>query len=162
MRDVLAAMIPAWLQGGTAGLATVVRTFRSAPRPPGASMLVTADGEVFGSVSGGCVEGAVYELATQVKTDLRPVLVSYGISDVDAFSVGLTCGGTVEVFVEPVSQQSFAELARVREDIEASRPVGVATVIEHPDASWLGRHLVVRPYGFEGDLGSDRANQAVG
>lgn len=162
MRDVLAAMIPGWLQGGTAGLATVVRTFRSAPRPPGASMLVTADGEVFGSVSGGCVEGAVYELATQVKTDLRPVLVSYGISDVDAFSVGLTCGGTVEVFVEPVSQQSFAELARVREDIEASRPVGVATVIEHPDASWLGRHLVVRPYGFEGDLGSDRANQAVG
>jgi xanthine dehydrogenase accessory factor len=162
MRDVLAAMMPGWLQGGTAGLATVVRTFKSAPRPPGASMLVTDDGEVFGSVSGGCVEGAVYELATQVKTDLRPVLVSYGISDDDAFSVGLTCGGTVEVFVEPVSQQSFAELARVREDIEASRPVGVATVIEHPDASWLGRHLVVRPYGFEGDLGSDRANQAVG
>jgi xanthine dehydrogenase accessory factor len=162
MRDVLAAMMPGWLQGGTAGLATVVRTFKSAPRPPGASMLVTPDGEVFGSVSGGCVEGAVYGLATQVKTDFRPVLVRYGISDDDAFSVGLTCGGTIEVFVEPISKQSFAELARVGEDIEASRPVGVATVIEHPDPSWLGRHLVVRPDGFKGDLGSDRANHAVG
>jgi xanthine dehydrogenase accessory factor len=162
MRDVLAAMMPGWLQDGTAGLATVVRTFRSAPRPPGASMLVTASGEVFGSVSGGCVEGAVYELATQVKADQRPVLVSYGISDDDAFSVGLTCGGTIEVFVEPISQQTFAELDRVREDIEASRPVGVATVIEHPDPGWLGRHLLVRPDGFEGGLGSDRADHAVG
>lgn len=162
MRDVLPAMMPGWLSGGTAGLATVVRTFRSAPRPPGASMLVTADGEVFGSVSGGCVEGAVYELATQVKADFRPVLVSYGISDDDAFSVGLTCGGTIEVFVEPVSRQHFAELDGVSGDIESSRPVGVATVIEHPDSSWLGRHLVVRPDGFEGDLGSDRANHAVG
>jgi xanthine dehydrogenase accessory factor len=162
MREVLAAMMPGWLQGGTAGLATVVRTFRSAPRPPGASMLVTATGEVFGSVSGGCVEGAVYELATQVKADQRPVLVSYGISDVVAFSVGLSCGGTIEVFVEPISQQAFAELDRVREDIESSRPVGVATVIEHPDPGWLGRHLVVRPDGFEGELGSDRADHAVG
>ncbi|KQR63510.1 XshC-Cox1 family protein [Arthrobacter sp. Leaf337] len=162
MRDVLAAMMPGWQQGGTAGLATVVRTFRSAPRPPGASMLVTAAGEVFGSVSGGCVEGAVYELATQVQADHRPVLVSYGVSDDDAFAVGLTCGGTIEVFVEPISQESFAGLGRVREDIEASRPVGVATVIEHPDPGWLGRHLVVRPDGFEGGLGSERADQAVG
>ncbi|WP_427169853.1 XdhC family protein [Arthrobacter sp. 92] len=162
MRDVLAAMMPDWLHGRTAGLATVVRTFRSAPRPPGASMLVTAGGEAFGSVSGGCVEGAVYELATQVKDDLRPVLVSYGVSDDDAFSVGLTCGGTIEVFVEPVSQQRFPELDGLRQDIEASRPVGVATVIEHPDDTWLGRHLVVRPDGFTGDLGSERANHAVG
>ncbi|MGZ4660283.1 MAG: XdhC family protein [Arthrobacter sp.] len=162
MRDVLAAMMPDWLNGGTAGLATVVRTFRSAPRPPGASMLVTAGGEAFGSVSGGCVEGAVYELATQVKEDLRPVLVSYGISDDDAFSVGLTCGGIIEVFVEPVSKQRFPALDSVRLDIEASRPVGVATVIEHPDDRWLGRHLVVRPDGVVGDLGSERANHAVG
>jgi xanthine dehydrogenase accessory factor len=162
MRDVLAAIMPGWQQGRTAGLATVVSTFKSAPRLPGASMLVTAEGEAVGSVSGGCVEGAVYELATQVKEDGSPVLVRYGISDDDAFAVGLTCGGTIDIFVEPVSQQSFAELDAVRADIAAERRVGVATVIEHADNRWLGRHLVVRPDGFDGDLGSERANHAVG
>ncbi|TXN31253.1 XdhC family protein [Lacisediminihabitans profunda] len=161
MRDVLNALRADWLAGGTAGLATVVRTFESAPRPAGASMFVTASGEVVGSVSGGCVEGAVYELATQVKEDGRPVLVRYGISDDDAFSVGLTCGGILDVFVEPVSRNGFAELGDVMDDIDASRPVGVATVIEHPDEAWLGRHLVVRPDGSVGDLGSERANRAV-
>jgi xanthine dehydrogenase accessory factor len=162
MRDVLSALMTDWQEGNTAGLATVVRTFKSAPRPAGAAMLVSAGGEAVGSVSGGCVEGAVYELATQVMADGQPVLVRYGISDDDAFAVGLTCGGILDVFVEPVSQQTFEQLEAVREDIEASRPVGVATVIEHPDPGWLGRHLVVRPHGFEGTLGSDRASQAVG
>src|SRR5450830_567686 len=161
MRDVLAALRAEWLSGGTAGLATVVRTFESAPRLAGASMLVTAGGAVVGSVSGGCVEGAVYELATEVKEERHPVLVRYGISDDDAFSVGLTCGGILDVFVEPLSREGFAELGDVLNDIEQSRPVGVATVIEHPDTSRLGRHLVVRPGGFSGDLGSDRANRAV-
>ena len=162
MRDVLAAIMPGWQKGDTAGLATVVRTFESAPRLPGASMLVTAGGEAVGSVSGGCVEGAVYELATQVKEDGAPVLVRYGVSDDDAFAVGLTCGGIIDIFVEPVSRRSFPELDAVRRDITGQRRVGVATVIEHPDSSWLGRHLVVRPDGFEGNLGSGRANQAVG
>lgn len=155
-------MMPGWHKGDTAGLATVVSTFKSAPRLPGASMLVTAEGEAVGSVSGGCVEGAVYELATQVKEDGTPVLVRYGISDDDAFAVGLTCGGIIDIFVEPVSRQTFAELDAVRQDIADGRRVGVATVIEHPDSSWLGRHLIVRPAGFEGDLGSQRANLAVG
>jgi len=161
MREVLGALMTGWRKGGTAGLATVVRTFESAPRPPGASMLVTADGDVFGSVSGGCVEGAVYDLASQVVADGQPVLVRYGVSDDDAFAVGLSCGGILDVFVEPVSPKTFEELDAVRQDIEDSRPVGVATVIEHPDKSWVGRHLVVRPHGFDGNLGSDRANRAV-
>jgi xanthine dehydrogenase accessory factor len=162
MREVLGELMTGWSQGRTAGLATVVRTFKSAPRPAGASMLVTADGEVVGSVSGGCVEGAVYELAGEVVADGRPVLVRYGVSDDDAFAVGLTCGGILDVFVEPVSPQTFAELDAVRQDIEDSRPVGVATVIEHPDPAWVGRHLVVRPHGFDGDVGSGRANRAIG
>jgi xanthine dehydrogenase accessory factor len=161
MRDIIGALMPGWRNGATAGLATVVRTFESAPRPAGASMLVTPDGVVTGSVSGGCVEGAVYDVATRVAADGRPVLVRYGISDDDAFSVGLTCGGILDVFVEPVSQQTFTQLDDVRADIEASRPVAVATVIAHPDADTIGRHLVIRPTGFEGDLGSDRANRAV-
>ena len=162
MRDVLAAMMPGWRNGDTAGLATVVSTFKSAPRLPGASMLVTAGGEAVGSVSGGCVEGAVYELATQVKEGGSPVLVRYGISDDDAFAVGLTCGGIIDIFVEPVSRKSYAELDAVSADIAGGRRVGVATVIEHPDSSWLGRHLIVRPDGVEGNLGSERANHAVG
>lgn len=162
MRDVLHAVTRGWVDGTTAAMATVVHTFDSAPRSAGASMLVTADGEAVGSVSGGCVEGAVYELATQVIADGRPVLVRYGISDDDAFAVGLTCGGILDVFIEPVSQHTFAELDTVRADIDASRAVGVATVIEHPDPSWLGRHLVVRTEGMAGDLGSERANRAVG
>ncbi|MHA7221973.1 XdhC family protein [Arthrobacter sp. RHLT1-20] len=162
MRDVLAALMPGWQKGSTAGLATVVSTFKSAPRLPGAAMLVTAEGEAVGSVSGGCVEGAVYELATRVREDGTPVLVRYGISDDDAYAVGLTCGGIIDIFVEPVSRRSFAELDAVRDDIAAERRVGVATVIEHADSGWLGRHLVVRPDGFDGNLGSERANQAVG
>jgi len=162
MRDVLAAILPDWRRGATAGLATVVSTFKSAPRLPGAAMLVTADGEAVGSVSGGCVEGAVYELASQVKDDGEPALVRYGISDDDAYAVGLTCGGIIDIFVEPVSRRHFAELDDVAQDIAAGRRVGVATVIEHPDASRVGRHLIVRPEGCEGDLGSERTNHAVG
>ena len=161
MREVLGPLITGWRTGGTAGLATVVRTFESAPRPAGASMLVTPGGEVVGSVSGGCVEGAVYELAGQVVADGTPVLVRYGISDDDAFSVGLTCGGILDVFVEPVSQKTFEELDAVRDDIENSRAVGVATIIDHPEAGWAGRHLVVRPHGFDGSVGSERADRAI-
>ena len=74
LRDVLAELLSTWRAGGTAGLATVVRTFRSAPRQPGASMVVAPDGSVAGSVSGGCVEGAVYELATEVAETGAPRL----------------------------------------------------------------------------------------
>ncbi|MDJ0378573.1 XdhC family protein [Cryobacterium sp. PH31-L1] len=162
MREVLDTLLSGWKNGNTAGLATVVRTFQSAPRPAGASMLVSADGTVAGSVSGGCVEGAVYELATQVAEDGVPVLVRYGISDDDAYAVGLTCGGILDVFVEPISRDTFSLLEGVHNDVAAGRTVGVATVIEHPDAAWIGRHLVVRPDGCEGSLGSERANRAIG
>ncbi|MDH6237770.1 XdhC family protein [Cryobacterium sp. CG_9.6] len=162
MREILADIMTGWCGGTTAGLATVVRTFKSAPRPPGATMLVGADGTVVGSVSGGCVEGAVYDLATQVVEDGQAQLVRYGISDDDAFSVGLTCGGILDIFVEPLSRDTFALLEGVQQDIDAGRAVGVVTVIEHPDPAWLGRHLVVRSTGVEGDLGSERANHAVG
>jgi xanthine dehydrogenase accessory factor len=162
MRDVLEALMPHWRNGGTSGMATVVSTYHSAPRGAGASMLVKSDGEVVGSVSGGCVEGAVYDLAGEVMADGQPVLVRYGVSDDDAFSVGLTCGGIIDVFVEPVSRQTFGLLEDVYADIAASRPVGVATVIEHPDPRWLGRHLVVGAESTRGTLGSERADHAVG
>jgi xanthine dehydrogenase accessory factor len=165
VRDVFADLLAVWRDGGTAGVATVVRTFRSAPRPPGASMVVAPDGTVSGSVSGGCVEGAVYELAGEVVADGTPRLQRYGVSDDDAFAVGLTCGGILDVFVEAVSQRTFPDFDSVVEDIEAHRPVATATVVTHPDPSWVGRRLVVRPdfagTPVTGTLGSARADAAV-
>src|SRR4051812_20169045 len=96
-----------WRAGATVGLATVVGTWRSAPRPPGASMLVAPDGTAVGSVSGGCVESDVYELARRVVTDGTPVLQRYGVSDHDAAAVGLACGGILDVYVEAVSRAGF-------------------------------------------------------
>ena len=132
MRDILDPISKWWDAGETFGLATVVRTFSSAPREPGAAMAVASDGEVVGSVSGGCVEGAVYELANEVKANGRPVLQRYGISDDDAFAVGLTCGGIIDIFVEPASQRSFPELGEVGAAVRADEPVAVATVIAGP------------------------------
>ena len=165
MRDVLGDLVTWWRSGATVGMGTVVGTWKSAPRQPGAAMLVGPDGSAVGSVSGGCVEGAVYDLAKTVMDDGAPTLQRYGVSDDDAFAVGLTCGGILDVFVEPVSTETFPGLGRVADDIEAGRPVAVATVVEHPDPSWLGRRLVVRPIDadtpLEGDLGNARANAAV-
>jgi len=167
MRDVLSDLASWYRAGDTVGVGTVVATFRSAPRPAGASMLVGPSGEAVGSVSGGCVEGAVYDLAQQVVAEGAPVLQRYGVSDDDAFAVGLTCGGILDVFVEPVDQQTFPELGGIIDDIEARRPVAVATVIEHVDPQRVGLRMVVRPAGatdrpeFEGSLGSSRADDAV-
>lgn len=145
MREVLDRLLPWWEAGQSVAMGTVVATWRSAPRPAGAAMLVSEDGEAVGSVSGGCVEGAVYELGQQVLESGEPVLQRYGVSDDDAFTVGLTCGGILDIFVESVSRESFPELGDVAADIEAGRPVAVATVIEHPDPEVLGRRVVVRP-----------------
>ncbi len=138
MRDVLPELMAWWEAGETVGVGTVVATFRSAPRPPGASMLVGPDESAVGSVSGGCVEGAVYELAQAVVTSGEPVLERYGVSDDDAFAVGLTCGGILDVFVERVSRDSFPELGEIAADIEAGRAVALATVIDHPDPALGG------------------------
>ncbi|MEZ0358589.1 XdhC family protein [Mycobacterium sp. SA01] len=161
MQDVLAELAAIWRTGETAGLATVVRTFSSAPRAPGAAMVVAPDGAVSGSVSGGCVEGAVYESATDALASGAPRLERYGVSDDDAFAIGLTCGGTLDVFIEPVSRSTFPHLDRVLDAIAEHRPVAVATVIAHPDREWLGRRLVVEPDSAAGTVGSARADAAV-
>ncbi|KRE36044.1 XshC-Cox1 family protein [Janibacter sp. Soil728] len=162
MREVLPELLQWWEQGHSIGVGTVVATFRSAPRPPGASMLVGPDGTAVGSVSGGCVEGAVYELAQEVLESGDPAFQRYGISDDDAMSVGLTCGGILDVWVEQMSRETFPELGEVAADIDAGRAVAVATIIEHPDAQWLGRRMIIRPDEEpRGSLGSSRADAAV-
>ncbi|GAB3599503.1 XdhC family protein [Angustibacter peucedani] len=165
MREVMEPLLQWWREGRSTGVSTVVATWRSAPRPAGASMLVGPDGSAVGSVSGGCVEGAVYELAQSVVADGAPVLQRYGVSDDDAFAVGLTCGGILDVYVEKVDRETFPELEQVAADVAAGRPVAVCTVIEHPDPAVRGRRLVVRPEHdgepVAGSLGSARATDAV-
>lgn len=166
MRDILDQVVKWWDSGETFGLATVVRTFSSAPREPGAAMAVSAGGEVVGSVSGGCVEGAVYELAGEVVASGKPVLQRYGVSDDTAFSVGLTCGGIIDIYVEPVSKDHFGDLRDIASAVIAGEPVAVATVIEGPGT--VGARRVIWPEGeaarpeASGTLGSGkRLDQAV-
>jgi xanthine dehydrogenase accessory factor len=160
MRDVLNDIIKWWDAGETFGLATVVRTFRSAPREPGAALAVSAGGEVVGSVSGGCVEGAVYELAGEVIASGQPVLQTYGVSDDDAFAIGLTCGGILDIFVEPVSKELFPELGDLAAAVQREEPVAVATVITGPGR--IGARRLIYAESSTGDLGAgDRLNAAV-
>ena len=100
MRDVIDEVRRWRAEGDPVAVATVVGTSESAPRRPGATMAVNGRGEIAGSVSGGCVEGAVVEEARRVLETGSPALVEYGYSDDEAFRVGLTCGGRIEIFVE--------------------------------------------------------------
>ena len=102
MKEILPE-VERWLADGEqVVVATVVATRRSAPRPVGTSLAVSSSGAMCGSVSGGCVEGDVYEHAREVLAGGTPRLVSYGISDDEAWSVGLPCGGEIDIFVERV------------------------------------------------------------
>src|SRR5690606_13950508 len=161
MHDVLDELHRRWSAGETVGVGTVVATFSSAPRAPGAAMLVGAEGDAVGSVSGGCVEGAVYELAQQVVADGAPVLQRYGVSDDDAFAVGLTCGGIIDIFVECVDQRSMPELPELISSVDEGRQVAVTTIIEHPDPALLGRRMLVWPDRVGGGFGSQRIDDAV-
>ena len=98
--DVLAE-VDGWVAAGRqVALATVVNVKRSAPRPPGAKMAVSSSGQVSGAVSGGCVEGAVVEVAEEVIREGTPRLLHFGIADSEAWDVGLPCGGEIDVWVE--------------------------------------------------------------
>jgi xanthine dehydrogenase accessory factor len=100
MKEILPE-IERWQDAGErVVVATVIASRRSAPRPIGSSLAISESGKLCGSVSGGCVEGDVYEQAREVLADGKPKLLSYGISDDEAWSVGLPCGGEIDVFVE--------------------------------------------------------------
>jgi len=102
VKEILADVERWRAKGEKVAVATVVATRRSAPRPVGAKLAVSESGELAGSVSGGCVEGDVFEHARDVLRTGEPKLVSYGIADEEAWSVGLPCGGEIDVFVEPL------------------------------------------------------------
>ncbi|MGO4430612.1 XdhC family protein, partial [Streptomyces sp. MCAF7] len=127
-------------------------------------MLVGPDGSAVGSVSGGCVEGAVYELAQEVIASGTAVLQRYGVSDDDAFAVGLTCGGVIDIHVERIDPTGFPEYGGVVEAIRAGTQVAEVScvAVDGPDPEGrLGRRLVVRPDGTTGSLGSERLDAAA-
>jgi xanthine dehydrogenase accessory factor len=144
MRDVLDTLERWAAEGIRVATATVVETERSAPRDPGAVLAVSERGEVVGSVTGGCVEPAVYEEAREVLAGGEPRLRTYGIADDEAFEIGLPCGGTVHIFVDELDP---ALVAPLREAIEAERPVAVAARVAGPDAG--AKELVTSDSGPE-------------
>ncbi|MDH6699642.1 XdhC family protein [Streptomyces sp. MAA16] len=135
-------------QGRDFAVATVVAVGGSAPRRPGAALAVDADGTAIGSVSGGCVEGAVYELCRQALADGESVLERFGYSDEDAFAVGLTCGGVIDILVTPVRAADAVRpvLADAVAAAAAGRTAALARIVSGP-ADLLGRALLVRPDG---------------
>ncbi|GHJ99765.1 XdhC family protein [Streptomyces sp. NPDC003753] len=149
----IAEELTRWVeQGRDFAVATVVAVGGSAPRQPGAALAVDADGTAIGSVSGGCVEGAVYELCRQALEDGGTVLERFGYSDEDAFAVGLTCGGVIDVLVTPLRAADPARpvLAAALAAAAQGRAAAVARIASGP-AELLGKALLVHPDGrYEG------------
>ncbi|TDC65741.1 XdhC family protein [Streptomyces hainanensis] len=142
--------------------ATVTSVAGSAPRQPGASLVVDADGAVLGNVSGGCVDSAVYETCREMLTgDSRPRVERFGYTDADALDVGLTCGGTIELALNHHDPGADPHLGPALTDAAHDRPVAVATVVRGPGTR-LGRMLVVRPgRPGEGTLGDERLDRVA-
>ncbi|MFF2730873.1 XdhC family protein [Streptomyces sp. NPDC058008] len=159
MRELL-SQLRDWHTAGTPfALATVVAVRGSAPRAAGAAMAVTATGVVAGSVSGGCVESDVYEAATETLTTGRPLLRTYGISDDEAFGTGLTCGGTIDVLVQPyVAPADRDALRELLDTVAAGEPVALATVVSGAARPGARRMVLAgRAGGSLGDAGLDAA-----
>ncbi|MFC4472238.1 XdhC family protein [Streptomyces xiangluensis] len=162
----IAAELGEWCADGRPfALATVVGVQGSAPRPPGTCVAVDVAGQVLGSLSGGCIEGAVYELALEVLKTGRPQRASFGYSDSDAFAVGLTCGGTIDILVRPVVDETSRDAIRyVLDALAEGRPVALVTVVDGP-AGTLGTARALTASASAGDppvhRDADRASRAL-
>lgn len=150
MRDVMPD-IDRWIEAGEpVALATVVQTWGSSPRAVGAKMALTPSGGMSGSVSGGCVEGATFEEGVQALEARRAKLVHFGVADETAWEVGLACGGSIDVLVQPLDVALYRP---IRERLLAERPFAVATLIKGAPEQ-VGRALVVDDDAVIGSLGS--------
>lgn len=153
MNDVL-PQLDKWTQrGDKIVLATVVDFTRSAPRPPGSKMAINGDGEIIGGVSGGCVEGAVVEIADRVLSGEAPRLVHFGIADEEAWAVGLPCGGEIDVWVQEYRPGRFSEIAATG---------GRAAEVTLMEGEGAGAKLLLEADGAaSGSLGSARLDAAA-
>jgi xanthine dehydrogenase accessory factor len=142
MSDQIPEIALEWHRAGRgAALATVVETWGSAPRPAGSQLVISGAGDIMGSVSGGCVEGAVVVEALEAMADGRPRLLTYGVSDNVAFAVGLACGGTIRVLVDPVADSALApallgDLVAAR---AAGQPVALVARLDGPVRALVGQ-----------------------
>ena len=149
MRDIIND-VEKWIKDGEpVALATVIRTWGSAPRREGAKMALTKSGKITGSVSGGCVESAVFEAGVQTLQNGQPQLLKFGVADETAWQVGLACGGQIEVFVQALDPTLFA-LWKVR--LLSNRPFGVLSLIVGPD-DFLGKAMLVSDDSVQLSLG---------
>jgi len=155
MRDVLPDIERWRAERQPVALATVVATWGSAPRSVGGKMAVTADRRIVGSVSGGCVEGAVVEAAGEVLASGAPRLLKFGVADDTAWSVGLACGGAIEVFVEPLAE---AIHVAVRDALRQEQPVAIATVLS---GSRIGQKLAMLGDGSTAGAIDEGATQSA-
>ncbi|OGO37689.1 MAG: hypothetical protein A2W35_01725 [Chloroflexi bacterium RBG_16_57_11] len=152
MRDILQDLDRWFEEDKTVALATVIQTWGSSPRRVGAKMAVTAAGEIAGSVSGGCVEGAVAETALMVLKTGQPQLLHFGVSDETAWEVGLACGGQIDVFVNLLDRIVYRA---TYEAIAHEDAFAIATQLKGPQPT-IGKSLIVRPDGsYEGKLDSE-------
>ena len=146
-----------WHRAGKA-IATVIETWSSAPRPGGSQLVISARGEMIGSVSGGCVEGAVVAEALEVLAGCKPRTLTYGIADESAFAAGLACGGTIRILLEPVGKSGIPAdmLAALVADRVAARPVAMVTRLAD------GTHTLLHP-GMDAaaDRGFDRDRSSL-
>lgn len=165
MHDIAAELRALLAAGEPFALASIARTWRSSPRPVGTFMAVSGDGRAIGSLSGGCIEGAVYETGLQVIASGRPVAVHYGVSGADALRVGLTCGGEIDVTISRVDPRDPGQadpLLRVLDAIDAGRSVVFVQAVHTPVGSEPGegfaRFAVVADGELLGSLGSPEAD----
>ena len=145
MRDILSDL-DNWNAGDnkSIALATVIQTWGSSPRRAGAKMALTPDGKITGSVSGGCVEGAVFEEGVQVLKSNHPKLLHFGVADETAWEVGLACGGSIDIFVKPLDTELFKSLHSV---LTEEQSAVLVTVVKGSDEI-LGREMLVRDDGM--------------
>ena len=138
----LLELAAAWRsEGRRVALATVVATWGSSPRPPGSQLLADDSGRFMGSVSGGCIEGEVVRRALEVIETGEPALLDFGIANEDAWSVGLSCGGRIQVFVEPVSRMKSDVLSAILEAKRAKVPVALLTELRSGEQIVVGRSV---------------------
>ena len=133
MRDILPDLDKWRAENKSVALATVIQTWGSSPRRAGAKMGLTPEGNITGSVSGGCVEGAVYETGVEVLKSNRPKLLHFGVADETAWEVGLACGGSVDIFVKPLDEVFFEALRSV---LVEERSAVLVTVVRSPMNYW--------------------------
>src|SRR5215212_358964 len=158
MRDILPDL-DKWREDNNQfiALATVIQTWGSSPRQAGAKMALTPDGKITGSVSGGCVEGAVFDAGVETLKSNRPQLLHFGVADETAWEVGLACGGSIDIFVQPLNMKIFRSLRSI---LAQEKSAVSLTVIRGPDGLLGGEILLLDNGDVRGAI-SDELNAAA-